>query len=61
MDCEFIEIGPGQNFFIGGVEKLIQWSVGQQKVTKDYGHIMPGLIKSMALISDKNYLFLSDD
>jgi hypothetical protein len=38
----------------------MQWSIRQGQVTKDYGHIMPGLIKSMALISDKNYLFLSD-
>ncbi len=55
------KIGPGQNLlptikdadyadilFIGGDQKLMQWSVSQGKVTKDYGHTMAGKIYSMA-------------
>jgi hypothetical protein len=47
--------------FIGGYRKLLQWSISQQKVTKDYGNIMAGGIYSMVQTSDKKYLFLSDD
>jgi hypothetical protein len=47
MACEFIEIGPGQNLFIGGVKKLMHWSISQGEVTKDYGDIMPGNILTM--------------
>jgi hypothetical protein len=46
--------------FIGGYEKLIQWTVSQQKVTKDYGGIMTGGICSMVKTRDNDYLFLSD-
>ncbi len=73
MTSKFSEIGPGQNLlptikdadyadilFIGGAQKLMQWSVSQKKVTKDYGHIMAGNINAMVETSDKNYLFLSD-
>jgi hypothetical protein len=73
MTFKFIEIFPGQNLlptikeadhadnlFISGERKLMQWSVSQKKVTKDYGDIMAGIIRSMVLTSRKNYLFLSD-
>jgi hypothetical protein len=50
-----------ESLFIGGTSKLIQWSVSQKKVTKDYGGIMTGYNFSMAQTSDKNYLFLSDN
>jgi hypothetical protein len=73
MNHEFVEIGPGQNLlptskeadqadslFKGGYQKLVQWSVSQNKVTKDYGDIMPGIIHSMVQTSDKKYLFVSD-
>ena len=49
------------NLFIGGRGKLLQWSVSQKKVTKDYGGIMAGNIFSMVQTSDKKYLFLSDE
>jgi hypothetical protein len=39
----------------------MQWSVSQEKVTKDYGNIMTGVILSMVQTSDKKYLFLSDN
>jgi WD40 repeat protein len=47
--------------FFGGDGKLMQWSVSQKKVTKEYGGIMAGCISSMVLTSGKNYLFLSDN
>jgi WD40 repeat protein len=60
MDCKFIEIGLGQNLlptineadwadnlFIGDWGILMQFSVSQKKVTKDYGRIMDGNILSM--------------
>ncbi len=60
MIPKFDEIGPGQNLlptiqeadhadllFIGGKGKLMQWSVSQGKVTKDFGAIMAGVIFSM--------------
>jgi hypothetical protein len=39
---------------------LLQWSVSQEKVTKDYGDIMVSTILSMAQTSSKDYLFVSD-
>ena len=73
MDSKFVEIYPGKNllptakkadkadnFFIGGNKKLLQWSISLQKMTKDYGNIMAGIIFSMVQTSDKKYLFLSD-
>ena len=61
MTSKFSEIGPGQNLlptikdadyadilFIGGIQKLMQWSISQGEVTKDYGDIMAGGIYSMA-------------
>jgi hypothetical protein len=47
--------------FIGGQKKLMQWSIGQKKVTKDFGSIMAGRICSMVQTRDKNYLFISDN
>jgi hypothetical protein len=38
----------------------MQWSISQEKVTKDYGPIMGGGICSMVYTSGKNYLFVSD-
>jgi hypothetical protein len=55
------EAGSADNLFIGSDGKFIQWSVSQKKVSQVYGQIMDGVIRSMAQISDKNYLFLSDD
>jgi hypothetical protein len=73
MACKFIETGPGQNLllnikeadqadnlFIGGDRKLVQYSVSQVKVIKDYDDIMTGMIYSMVQTSDKKCLFLSD-
>jgi hypothetical protein len=61
MTSKFSEIGPGQNLlptikdadytdilFIGGNKTLMQWSVSQGEMTKDYGDIMAGFIVSMA-------------
>jgi WD40 repeat protein len=48
------------DFFINNREKLMCWSVSQEKVTKNYGKIMTGEIHSMVQTSGKNYLFLSD-
>ncbi len=61
MGNKFSEIGPGKNLlptikdadyadilFIGGNKTLMQWSVSQGEVTKDYGDIMAGGIYSMA-------------
>jgi WD40 repeat protein len=50
----------GESLFIGGYQKLIQWSVIQGKVTKYYGDIMAGGIRSMVQCSAKKFLFLSD-
>jgi WD40 repeat protein len=60
MAYKFVQIGPGQDLHIGGDQKLTQWSVSHNKVTKDYGVTMAGNIWSMAQTSGKNYLFLSD-
>jgi WD40 repeat protein len=60
MACKFIEIGQGQNLFIGDQKKLMQWSASQGEVTKDNGDIMHGNIVSMVQTCDRNYLFLSD-
>jgi WD40 repeat protein len=58
---EMIEVADqADNLFIGGENKLWQWSVSQKKVTKDYGEIMAGRILSMVQTSDKKYLFVSD-
>jgi hypothetical protein len=71
MTSKFIEIGPGQNLpptikeadnlFIGGKKLLIQWSVSKKKVTKDYGDIIAGCIRSAVQTSYRKYLFFSDD
>ena len=55
-----IEPYKADKLFIGGNGKLMHWSVSQGDLTKDYGEIMAGIICSMALTSDKKYLFLSD-
>jgi hypothetical protein len=60
MACKFIEIGPGQNFFISGYQKLMQWSVSQKEVTKVYGDITAGYVWSMVQTRDKKFLFFSD-
>jgi WD40 repeat protein len=73
MTAQFIEIGLGKNLLptikeayfadnllIGSIGKLLQWSVSQEKLTKDYGVIVAGAIYSMVKTKDKNYLFLSD-
>jgi hypothetical protein len=39
----------------------MQWSVSQQKVTKEYRGIMADNIHSMVQTSDKKYLFVSDN
>jgi WD40 repeat protein len=58
---EMIEVADqADNLFIGGENKLWQWSVSQKKVTKDYGEIMAGRILSMVQTSNKKYLFVSD-
>jgi WD40 repeat protein len=54
------EADLGDNLWIGANAKLIQWSVSQGIVTKDYGDIMAGSIKSMVLTIGKNHLFVSD-
>jgi hypothetical protein len=70
MGAKFSKTSQGQNkspkkidkddFFINGREKLIYWSVSQEKVTKTYSKIMTSEIHSMVQTSGKNYLFLSD-
>jgi hypothetical protein len=47
------EADQGHYLFIGGRGKLMQWSVSQKKVIKDYGDIMAGAIYSMVQTSDK--------
>jgi hypothetical protein len=60
MNPKFTDIGTGKdllatikeaeyadNLFIGTDEELMQWSVSQKKVTKNYGHIMAGYILLM--------------
>jgi hypothetical protein len=54
------EADMADSFFIGSVGKFMQWSVSQEKVTKDFGHIITGDIYAMVQTSDKNYLFVSD-
>jgi hypothetical protein len=41
------EADQGHFFFIGGRSKLLQWSISQKKVTKEYGDIMNDSIYSM--------------
>jgi WD40 repeat protein len=73
MNPKIIEISPGQNLlptikeadsadhlFIAASGTLLQWSVTQKKVTKDYGNITVGYINSMVQTSDKKYLFVPD-
>jgi hypothetical protein len=48
------------SLFVGGDRKLMQWSVRQKKVIKDYGDIMADHIYSMVKTSGKKYLFVSD-
>jgi hypothetical protein len=55
------EADLADSLFVGGMDELMQWSVCQKKVTKDYGDIMADDIRSMAKTSDKKYLFVSDD
>jgi WD40 repeat protein len=55
------EADQADHLFIGGRKKLMQWSISQQKVTKDFGNIMASAILSMVQTSDKKYLFFSDD
>jgi hypothetical protein len=43
--------------WIGGEGQLMQWSVSQKKITKNYVGIMAGEISSMVQTSGKNYLF----
>jgi hypothetical protein len=54
------EADAADNLFVGGKKKLMQWSVSQGKVTKDWGNVMAGDIESMCQTSDKKYLFVSD-
>jgi hypothetical protein len=54
------EAGSADSLFLGGDGKLVQYSVRQEKVVKDHGDIMSGLIYSMVQTSDKKYLFVSD-
>jgi WD40 repeat protein len=49
------------SLFVGGYRKLMQWSVSNEEVVKDYGVIMDGYIESMVKTSDKKYLFVSDN
>jgi hypothetical protein len=51
----------GDSLFIADENKLLQWSVSQCQVIREYGEIMAGNIWSMAQTSDKNHLFSSDD
>jgi WD40 repeat protein len=45
---EMIEVaGSADILFIGGVGKLMQLTVSQQKVTKEYGGTMNSAIRSM--------------
>jgi hypothetical protein len=52
------------NLFIAGEGELLQWSVSQGRVTKEYGGMMEGIlngaIRAMVQTSDKKYLFLAD-
>ena len=54
------ELDLADNLFFGGHCKLVQWSVSQKKVTKDYGDVMVGYILSMVRTSDKKHVFVSD-
>ncbi len=54
------ESDSADSLFVGGERKLMQLSVRQMKVIKDYGNIMTGYIYSMVKSSDKKYLFISD-
>ncbi len=47
------EADQADNLFIGGSKILLQWSISLQKVTKDYGKIMAGMLLSMVQTSDK--------
>jgi WD40 repeat protein len=54
------ETDLADSLFVGGERKLMQLSVRQMKVIKDYGDIMAGDISSMVKTSDNKYLFVSD-
>ncbi len=73
MTSKSLKIGAGHNplptikgadnadyLFIGSIGPLMQWSVSQEKMTKEYAGIMAGCVGSMAQIRKKNYLCLSD-
>jgi hypothetical protein len=59
MISKFVEIDPRDNLWICCAGKLLQFSIRKKKVTKNYGHIITGNVKSMVQTSDKKYLFLS--
>jgi hypothetical protein len=48
------------SLLVCGERKLMQYSVRQKKVIKNYGVIMASWIYSMVKTSDKKYLFVSD-
>jgi WD40 repeat protein len=54
------EVDLDDILFIGGREKLMQWSVSRGEVIKDYDDIMADEIYLMVQTSDKKYLFVSD-
>ncbi len=41
------EAGTADIFFIGFLKKLVQWSVSQKKVTKEYPDITSGHVTSL--------------
>ena len=51
------EVDQADILFIGGEGGFKQWSVRQEKVTKEYSDIMEGRVYSMVQTNDKNYLF----
>ena len=59
--CKKIEeADKADNLYIGCHGNFMQWSVSQEKVTKDYVDIMAHRVTSMKQTSCKRYLFVSD-
>jgi hypothetical protein len=73
MLSRLIETGQGQNLlptikeadlagnlYIGGFQKLVQWSISGKQMTIGFGLIMDLSAFSTLHTSGKNYLFVSD-
>jgi len=54
-------VDSSDNLFIGCVGgTLLQWSISEKKVIKEYGEVMISCITALRTTADKKHLFISD-